>query len=259
MGHYYDKEGNPHFSVTPKKAKEMGLYWSVTEIQKIEASPGLEVWKLNTAIECAHNNPKKLDEDIKEYQKRIKKSMYEGDSVTNLGTRIHDGIEHVLNGDMALGDVAEDLFPFVKPAVDYFKEKEFEVVDLERIVVNSDQGYAGTCDCIAKTSGGLDFILDWKSTKTIPSKPYPSHPEQVSAYAVATFGRDRVMNNEIWGANAYISTSAKDKEGLAKFRVHSYRPEVLAQAYQNFELICQLWRLRNNYDPRTGSISDSKG
>ena len=93
--------------------------------------------------------------------------------------------------------------------------------------------------------------MDWKSTGTIPSKPYASHPEQISAYAVAEYGRDRVMNGEIWGANAYISTKDLDRQGLAKFRVHSYKPEELAKSYQNFEKICELWRIRNDYDPRT--------
>ena len=250
MGHFYAKDGTPHFDLAPAKAKELGLYFSVTEIQKCEANPGLDRWKLNTAIDTSVKNPMTAHEKIEDYRRRIINAMYADNSATQLGTDIHDAIEHILDGSRTIDHVSQDLLPYVKPAIEYFQEKEFEVVALEKIVVNVDEGYAGTADCIAK-SGDLDFILDWKSTKTIPSKPYDSHPEQVSAYAVAYFGEDRVMNGEIWGANAYISTSAKDKKtGLAKFRVHSYEPSVLAEAYKRFKIVNNLWRMRNKYDPR---------
>lgn len=250
MPHFYDREGNPHFDVRPKQAKEMGLFYSVTEIQKIEASPGLEMWKLNTAIETADASPRGTDESIDNYKKRIKNEMYSGSSATNLGTRIHDAIENCLGSSDHIKQIDDDLLPYVRPAITYFKEKGFVPISLEKIVTHPGEAYAGTADVIAKTSGGKDFILDWKSTKTIPSKPYATHPEQISAYAVAEFGYERVMNGEIWGANAYISTSVLDKSGDAKFRVHSYKPSVLAEAYKRFMLINELFRIRTGYDPR---------
>lgn len=257
MGHFYAKDGTPHFDVTPKVAMEMGLFYSVTEIQKIEASPGLDRWKLNTAIETASNSPIRDDEDIKAYQRRIIEEMYGDKSATALGTKIHDAIEHVLSGERTREQVSEDLLPFVNPPLDYFEEKGFEVVDLERIVVNENEGYAGTADVLAKTPNGMDIIMDWKSTKTIPSKPYNSHPEQISAYAVAHFGYDRVMNGEIWGANAYISTSEiykrGENKGKAKFKVASYKPQELAEAYTRFQIVNELFRIRTGYDPRVSN------
>ena len=251
---FYSKEGQPHFDVTPKVAKEMGLYYSVTEIQKIEASPGLDRWKLNTAIKTADENPCEADEDLKSYQSRIIKQMYDNNSATALGTKIHDAIENVLSGDKEREQVDKDLLPFVNPALDYFYDKGFEIVDLEKIVVNPQEAYAGTADVIAKTPKGQDFILDWKSTNTIPSTPYAQQPEQISAYAVAEFGYDRVMNGEIWGANFYISTSSIYKrgehKGKAKFKVSSYRPEELAEAYKRFMIVNELFRIRTGYDPR---------
>lgn len=254
MGHFYSKEGTPHFDVTPAVAQEMGLFYSVTEIQRIESSPGLDRWKLNTAIQTADENPMKVDEDIKTYQSRIIKTMYENNNATALGTKIHDAIEHVLSGDREREQVDDDLLPYVNPALDYFYDKGFEIVDLEKIVVNRSEAYAGTADVIAKTKSGQDFILDWKSTNTIPSKPYAQQPEQISAYAVAEYGYERVMNGEIWGANFYISTSSIYKrgehKGKAKFKVSSYRPEELAEAYKRFMVVNELFRIRTGYDPR---------
>ena len=257
MPHFYSKDGTPHFDVTPAVAKEMGLFYSVTEIQKIEASPGLDRWKLNTAIQTADENPMQEDEDLKTYQRRIIKQMYEGNNATALGTKIHDAIEQVLTETIKREQVDEDLLPYVNPALDYFYEKGFEIQHIEKIVTNEHEAYAGTADVIARTKNNQDFILDWKSTNTIPSSPYPQQPEQISAYAVAEFGYDRVMAGEIWGANFYISTSSIYKrgehKGKAKFKVSSYNPQELAEAYKRFMLVNELFRARTGYDPRPES------
>lgn len=251
MPHFYDKDGNPHFDLTPRKAKEMGYFYSVTEIQRIEASPGLDIWKQNTLLENAYTHPPEEDEELKPFQVRIKNALYGDKSATALGTKIHDGIEQVLGGVKALKHLDSDLVPFVQPAIEYFQEKGFEAEHLERIVVHEDEAYAGTADVIGKTPGGQDFILDWKSTKKCPSKPYPQQPEQISAYAVAHFGLDRVMNGEIWGANVYISTTETDKKtGMAKIKACSYNPEQVAEHYKVFCLVNNLFRCRTKYDPR---------
>lgn len=251
MPHCYDKDGNPHFDLAPRHAKEKGLYFSVTEIQKVEAQPGLEMWKTKVMLEEAYWNPAQDNEDEKQFAKRVRNALYGDDTASGLGTRIHDGIEHVLGGTRKLQDLPAELIPYVEPAEEYFQMKGFVVKHLEKVVVNEEDGYAGMCDVIAETAKGQKFILDWKSTKNIPSKPYPNHPEQISAYAVAHYGRDAVMNGEVWGCNAYISTTKKDADGCALFRPHSYRPEVLAEAYKIFDMVNNLWRIRNNYDPRS--------
>lgn len=253
MGHYYSSEGVPHFDVTPKKAKEMGLFYSVTEILRVLYSQGLETWKINSAIDYCFNNPPNGEIDICDYKKEVKQEMYD-DTALSLGTSIHDNIERILRGQLELEDVDKKLQKFVVPCIEYFRGKKFKLHDIEAIVTNSDEGYAGTADIVAETADGDPFIMDWKSTGTIPSKPYFSQKLQISAYAVATFGLDRVMNHEVWGANAYISTSQVWKRGAekgkAKFKVMSYEPEVLAESYKSFQMVCALWREIEGYDPR---------
>lgn len=254
MGHFYSKEGVPHFDVTPKKAQEMGLLWSVTEIQRVEHSEGLKQWAINTAIQACADNPQHMDEPFDAYKKRIRGCMYGDNSSLQLGTDIHDAIERVLARGVDLGDITDRLQPFVTPAVNYFMEKGFEVLEVEKIVVNLEEGYAGTADMIARSKKNQDFILDWKSTGNIPSTPYPNQIEQISAYAVAQFGKERVMDGEIWGANAYIHQEELykrgDKKGQAKFKVHAYEPKELANAYERFLKVIALWRCRSGYDPR---------
>lgn len=254
MPHCYDFEGNKHFDLTPKEAKEMGLLFSVTEMHKVLASPGLERWKLNTAIEHTDSFPRRPSETMEAFRKRVIRDMYDG-SATDLGTSVHDGIESVLSKQRQMKDVHEDLIPYVKPAVEWFLNKGYDIIDLEKVVINKAEGYAGMADVIAKVPGKDQFfILDWKTTKTIPSSPYPEHLEQVSAYAVAQFGEEMVRDGKVWGCNYYISTSVIDKKtGLPKVKIAPHEPKTLPVNYDNFCKVAELWRIRNNYDPRPGS------
>ena len=52
------------------------------------------------------------------------------------------------------------------------------------------------------------------------------------------------------GANAFISTTEVDEDGNARFEVVSYSPEELAGHWETFKVVADLWRRRNNYDPR---------
>ena len=88
-----------------------------------------------------------------------------------------------MNGEKKIEDLDSEIRKYVIPAVEYFNDKGFEIIELEKTVV-SPLGYGGTADCIAKAKGGQLFVLDWKSTKTKgrAGLPYSGQPEQVAAY-----------------------------------------------------------------------------
>ena len=60
-----------------------------------------------------------------------------------------------MKGDKKVEDLDVNLRKYVSPAIKYFTSKEFEILDLEKIVVNTEEGYGGTVDCAAKTKGGI--------------------------------------------------------------------------------------------------------
>ena len=265
MAHCYDKEGNPHFDLTPAKAKKAGLYFSVTEHQKVIGKPGLEIWKLHEHLKTAHMHPPFNGEDAAAYIKRIKGITYRtGGGAAELGSKIHAAIEEVLIEEKTLDDIEPELLKFVAPAIRYFKSKNFEVLDIEKTVVNSDEGYAGTADAACLTSCGKKFILDWKSRKTGGRKvePYSGQPEQVAAYGAAYFGSDAVTANEVWGLNVFIATDKFTDDGEAEIYVTSYKPEEMARNYDTFCLVAELWRRIEGYDPRfvdkTSYINESE-
>lgn len=252
MAHYYSAEGLM-YDTDLRQARKDKLFASVTTQQKIEASPGLEVWKQNELLKLTLSHPLLDGEDVDNFIRRIKKTHWDSSKDTmELGTRIHDAIHTCLEKNVGVDCIDDDLVPYVSPALNYCREKEFIIKDLEKPLVNVDEAYAGMADCIAETPCGLKFILDWKSKKTKPGekiKPYPEQMEQISAYAVAYWGLDAIKRGEVYGINAYISTT-EIIDGFARFERCVYEPKDLLDSYEKFQAVCQLWRLRNNYDPR---------
>ena len=253
MAHVYDKDGKPHFHLKPAQAKKEGLFFSVTEHQKILAKPALERWLVGEHIKSAFNNPPREGEDIESFVKRIRAYTWKnGGGAAELGTQIHDALESVLKGDKKVEDLDVNLRKYVAPAIKYFTSKKFEILALEKVVVNTEEGYGGTVDCAAKTKGGLKFILDWKSRKTSGKKivSYSGQPEQCAAYGAAYFGADAIDRGEVWGANAYISTNEFDDNGDSRFEVVSYEPSKMKYHWDTFKMTAELWRRSENYDPR---------
>jgi hypothetical protein len=251
--HVYDKDAKPHFHLTPAQAKKQGMYFSVTEHQKILAKPALEGWKIGEHLKTAFNNPPQNGEDIDAFIKRIRAFTWKNSGgAAELGSQIHEGLESVLNGSKKVEDLDVSLRKYVAPAIRYFTSKNFEILDLEKVVVNVEEGYGGTVDCAAKTDKGLKFILDWKSRKTSGRKikPYGGQPEQCAAYGAAYFGHAAIEGEEVWGANAYISTDEFDKNGESRFEVVSYTPKEMRYHWETFKLTAELWRRSENYDPR---------
>ena len=253
MAHCYDKDGNPHFNLTPAQAKKEGLFFSVTEHQGILAKKPLELWKLGQHLKTAFKYPPRNGEDEQSFIKRVKGITWKnGGGAAELGTAIHAGIESVLNKEKKVEDLDVDLRKYVAPAIRYFESKKFEILDVEKVVVNEKQGYAGTADAVGKTPCGKKFILDWKSRKFGNRKvvPYDGQPEQVSAYGAGYFGEDAVKNEEVWGINVFVSTDRFTSDGESEVVVTSYSPKDMAKNYETFCLVCEIWRRVEKYDPR---------
>lgn len=253
MVHAYDEHGVPHFHLTPSQAKKEGLFFSVTEHQKILDKPALDRWMIGEHLKTAFKYPPRNGEELDAFIKRIRAYTWKhGGGAAELGSRIHEALESVLKNEKQIDDLDISIRKYVAPAVRYFLSKNFEVLDLEKVVVNVEEGYGGTVDCAAKTENGLKFILDWKSRKTSGRKvePYSGQPEQCAAYGAAYFGVDTIENEEVWGANAYISTDEFNDDGESRFEVVSYPPDQMKYHWDTFKMTAELWRRSENYDPR---------
>ena len=253
MGHQYTVNGEPRHDVAPRKAKEMGLIFSVTEQFKILSKPGLAVWLEKELARAAYNNPPTNGESLDSFFSRLKSTRYNNTSgAAELGSEIHAAIEHCLRGG-SLDEIHSSIRKYAEPAVKYFNVKNFKADKLEEIVVCPEHTFAGTADVLGTTSNGLPFVMDWKSKRSIPSKPMSPYDEnrwQLASYSVAAFGEDRVLNHEIWACNCFISTTEFGDDGLARFEAYSYPPEEVAEAWKTARSLFELYRLVTGYDPR---------
>lgn len=249
--HWYTRDGQPAYTVprakgdgeratTLRDARKLDLLPSVTTIFQIMAKPGLDKWKLGKAIEAALDTPRDAGEPEEHWHERIlARSREEVLEAADLGSRIHDAIDNWFGGQMP----PVELEPYVMPALCYFNEKQFTEVEREKVVINSDMGYGGRVDLLAR-AGGKRLIVDFKTRRTeegVKVTPYDFQPMQIAAYARAAYG---TLYN-VYGANIYLSTTEP-----GRMEIVDYKPEQLQAEYDAFTSMCALWRYQKRYDPR---------
>ena len=249
--HWYTRDGQPAYTIkkkdggdrpaTLRDARKHNLLPSVTTIFNIMAKPQLEKWKLNKAIQAALTTTRDDDEPDDRYHQRIlERSRKEVSEAAELGTRIHDAIEAAFGGH----EPPEDLKPYVLPTMEYLRKINLTNIELEQVVVNIREGYAGRVDLLAGF-GDKRVIVDFKTRKTRKGEkvtPYEFQPMQIAAYAHAAFGSLK----DVWGANIYISTTEPER-----IETVAYNADTLREEYEAFINMCALWRYSKNYDPRS--------
>lgn len=246
---------------TVADARIMGLLPSVSGITKMMANPGLDRWKqditieasLKYAIQSAYGD---MDEDRLYAEIRAESNKVAG-AAADLGVKIHAAIESALgcqqweNETVELADGKQvELKELVNPALAKLEELGINIVETEKVVTCSSHGYAGQMD-VSYVKGDVAGVLDFKSTKTKPTKKIEvrqGQSMQIAAYHFACWGsKDKPHfqpNHE--GINLYISTTE-----IGRVDVVKYDAAELAKQWDGFLACLTLWRLQNNYDPRT--------
>ena len=107
-----------------------------------------------------------------------------------IGSKVHAGIETLLRGnpikmtDKYYNDIKgidEEFTPYEWSCLMDFKEwyglYKPEIMLIERSAVNTEIGYGGTIDCVAKI-GEQVYLIDWKTSQSI----WKSYHLQISSY-----------------------------------------------------------------------------
>jgi len=143
-----------------------GSWTSVTTIiGSVWPSHHLDRWKVgNQARRCVNDSTEirdllkrsaKLDEDMRDgYVKKISDLLWEWRddwTAADRGTRIHTGVERLLNGEKRKSvkkDMVDSEFQTAVHAVDALGRLKIEPEYIEARVFNFDSRYAGTVDLI---------------------------------------------------------------------------------------------------------------
>jgi len=248
-GHFYGRDGSPRHTVigkngverptTIRDARPLFLLPSTTTVQKIEAKPQLDKWKINQGIIASWGitrNPGESDEDL--LTRTFEAAFKQVDDAADIGTRIHAALEAFF-GDQ---EYDQTLDVYVQAVARLFDTEKIHVMQRELTVVNISEGYAGRADLLIDSPQGTG-VGDYKARKTKPGKPaspYDGQSTQIAAYVMAHFGE---IGNHV-GFNLFLSTTEPGRVDISW-----YSPKELAEEWKAFRALNTLWQIRNHYHP----------
>jgi hypothetical protein len=243
-GHWYAPDGTPAYEVLDSKgqlrpatlrdARKLGLYPSVTGMEKVMDKPGLTNWMITRSIRFASENPRQDSEPMESYCQRIKAQEREdANKVRDLGSHIHGCIEKRLLSQPFDAtytkhvDGALSAFAAWADGLDGVRaEKSF----------GHPIGFGGRVDIHKPV-----FVADFKCTEfpeeNLPST-WPNHARQLTAC------REGLQMPEARCAIIFVSTLVP---GLA--HLVEIKEDKLAQGWEEFKCLLQLWKCINRYDP----------
>lgn len=249
--HWYLPDGTPYHTVKAKDgsdrnttladARKVKALPSVNGIVRVLAAPGLETWKQQQVVMSAATNPRQPDEPEDLWVDRvIGAAMAQVGEAAALGSKIHKAIELGTNGE----EYDSDLAQYVLPVQQWLSTNAIDIVEREKVVVDTFYGYGGTMDVGFRYGKAGRGVLDYKSKKTKPGKKVDAtfeHGLQLAAYAAAYWGHDGI--EDVLLANLYISTTEPGRIDVVKHK----EPGLLLDTFLHCAAI---WRAVNNYDPR---------
>jgi hypothetical protein len=198
--HWYLQDGTPYHevvradgngmrSVTLRDVRKVNALPSVTNILGVLAKPGLDAWKQEQAILAALTLPRRDDETLDVFARRVVTDMGEQvRSAADLGSAVHTAIEvYLQTGELPENPDILQLFEPIKLWIDEHIER---IGLVETVAVHSQFGFAGRIDLVAKLrSTGTWAVIDFKTQKMKPDKKgvyqaafYDTWPLQLMAY-----------------------------------------------------------------------------
>ncbi len=245
--HWYFKDGTPCYDL-PKKsgpgnklptladARVLNLLPSVTTILKVLHKPALQDWLVLQAVRAVMNTPRKTGENDEAFLERVlvtdRIQDQESRSAADKGTQIHKAIELAINSE----PFEDQWRPYIE-AVFPILESLGKIIWSEKILVGDS--YAGKCDVGLENDAAIT-ILDFKSTKKVPTESYREHKMQLAAYAkaVGNTGNKRVVTG-----NLYLSTQ---EPGLVRLCMN---PDWQDDYNLGFTSARDLWCYMNDFHP----------
>ena len=241
-GHWYDYTGESKYTIVGKNGSERPTTLrdarkhcyvpSVTGIIGIAASPGLEIWKINEAINAALTLKQLENESEDQFLYRVKtESKEKGMKAAELGTIIHAKIEQGFQGKgktkeyLAVKKVLDKIFPNET----WISEGSFCSV----------LGYGGKIDLYSESGIFVDFKTKdnlWR--KKTSSLVFPNHGMQLSSYAAG-------MNVE----NPIRVSIFIDREDTELIVSHVWDHESHEKHKQMFLSLLSYWKLLKDYNP----------
>jgi len=255
--HWYDTSGNPQYEIkrkdgrmratTLRDARKYGWVPSVTTVMDIVSKPGLEVWKVNKAIESALTVTRLVTETDAELSKRIlAHSKQESEQAAKRGVHIHNELEEFFRNDCVHYERYTDtakICEATKAILDTNCGKQDWVP--EKSFCHKELGYGGKVDLYSN-----EWVIDFKTKDSIEDKKQLAYDAMAHQLVGYERGLPRYHSDTHWSgslrriANVFISA---DNPGHVVF--HEWQQDKQELYWNVFTSALDLWKHMKNYRP----------
>lgn len=248
MAHYYDKQGNPCYTVqrkdgkgerptTIRDARQLGLVIGTTDIIKTASKPGLDRWKLDKFLDAMiDGRPSTHFKSVEQWKGYIRElAEEEMNKASDRGSEIHNKMEQALlagcivaeDEDYRILDGALKALEAAVPIYEAEPEKSFAC----------DHGYGGKIDLSHK-----DFIVDFKTK----GKDTVGKEDIWFDYCLQLAAYREGLGEEYKNAKCYNLIISSTKAG--EVYLHEWTEEELERGKKMFFTLLTYWKLLNKYE-----------
>jgi len=248
--HWYDRNGFPHHDAGIKRAREEGLFPSVTTIKNVKAKGyGLERWILQNYVESAYTFPmtglptnevfRAIDEEANEKKNRA----------ASIGTRAHNSLEEYVGfGKLVAHDGIEKQLTQVALWID--SNLDLATLQTEMIVVSLLHGFAGTIDLHGYDKNGRPIVIDYKTQDPKNGlKTYNDYIYQLAAYRLALSETKHDFEDARLLSIVISSAPSIEKIRIVEWEEDSNRGIDAKKGLVGFLAMFDLWKIEHKYIP----------
>ena len=251
-GHWYDRQGNPAYSVigkngqqrptTLRDARSLDLCPSVSGIISVAAKPGLDTWKQQQVLLAALTLPRKEGEPEKDWLDRVMMdSKQTGRVAADRGTAIHAIIQSFFEGAL----IPESM-QICRPVEEAIKTHFGELLLLPELSFAHPLGYGGKADLVAKARHPFDgVVIDIKTKETediSKADIYSEHKMQLAAY------RRGFNMNVARCANVFVGYKmVNGNPSFTGVKVVEHDTDDIDTHWLMFTKLLEFWQLKNKH------------
>jgi hypothetical protein len=252
--HWYQRDGKPLHSVpstkgeprptTLRDARKLGLLPSVTNVLGVINKPELIEWKMTQAVLAALTLPRCEGEDLGVFAKRVvEDAQSQVRNAADFGSAFHAGAEHIVKTLEV--DPTGPYAPWLKFHRDWFQANCVRMVWTERVLVNTELGYAGTADLLTEHQRHGLTLVDYKTQGVKPGnqpRAYGSWCQQLAAY-------QRAVGKPVTCLSVIVNSTEP-----SELVEHVWSEDELRAGLESFEAALVIWRNEKGYDPRVAPV-----
>jgi len=244
--HWYTRDGEPMHSVlaaktgfprptTLRDARKLDLLPSVTSVLSYLANPALDSWKLRQVLMSALTLPRNPLETEEQYASRIvDDSRRQAKEAAAWGTKFHQIAQDINTKRASI--VEEGMLPWADSYQEWVDINIVSVKAAEAVLVDTEVGFAGTCDFQGEHRDLGPIVMDYKRQDVKGGKPsfYSKWLYQLAAYRHASKVEATCVSMVVDCNSPVLHTKV-------------WTEEEVERGWEVFRAMCKVWQAEKNF------------